>query len=188
MAGQGTFVRTNDQSTNAAAIEAMIEQRVNKAIADYETIRILLTGCDGNCCDDSLCECAVTFQGRPVVVSLAPPFLILYIGRLCANKETHQLIEVSEDYFEVQNSDFASGSNQKNPEFATGIIERSHETCEASQQLFDGQSNNFVPSLKQEDTNLPTGRVEISYFPRGLLMKVVIWVMFHFLMRVKKET
>ncbi|KAL8210626.1 hypothetical protein R6Q57_005063 [Mikania cordata] len=73
-----------------------------------------------------------------------------------ANKETHQLSEVSEDFFEVKNSDFASTSNQKNPELAMGIIGRTHEACEASQQLFDGQSNNFVPSLKQEDTNLPT--------------------------------
>ncbi|KAD3068021.1 hypothetical protein E3N88_35901 [Mikania micrantha] len=40
MAGQGTYVRTNDQSINPATIEAMMEQRVNKAIMDYKTTRV----------------------------------------------------------------------------------------------------------------------------------------------------
>ncbi|KAI7753043.1 hypothetical protein M8C21_016798, partial [Ambrosia artemisiifolia] len=69
-----------------------------------------------------------------------------------ANEETHLLSEVSQEFFEVQNSDFASVSNQEN----TGNMERTHETCEASQQPFEGQGNNLVSSLKQEDAGLPT--------------------------------
>ncbi|KAK9078731.1 hypothetical protein SSX86_002788 [Deinandra increscens subsp. villosa] len=72
------------------------------------------------------------------------------------NEGTHQLSEVSEEFFEVQNSDFASTSNQENPDLATSNTEGSHEACEASQKLFEGQSNNLVRSLKQEDTDLPT--------------------------------
>ncbi|XP_076940085.1 NAC domain-containing protein 53-like [Bidens hawaiensis] len=73
-----------------------------------------------------------------------------------ANKETHQFSEVSHEFFEVQNSDFASTSNQENPDLAMVNLERSPETCEASQQPFEGQGNDCVPSLKQEDADLPT--------------------------------
>ncbi|KAD2087001.1 hypothetical protein R6Q59_008769 [Mikania micrantha] len=71
------------------------------------------------------------------------------------NDETRKLGEVSQEFFEVQNSDFTSTSNQ-DLDLATGNMEGTHEACEASQQLFEGQSNSIVPSLKQEDADLPT--------------------------------
>ncbi|KAL8193153.1 hypothetical protein R6Q57_027057 [Mikania cordata] len=71
------------------------------------------------------------------------------------NDETRKLGEVSQEFFEVQNSDFTSTSNQ-DPDLATGNMEGTREACEASQQLFEGQSNSIVPSLKQEDADLPT--------------------------------
>ncbi|KAD6795357.1 hypothetical protein E3N88_06253 [Mikania micrantha] len=40
MAGQGTYGCTDNRSISHAAIEAMVEQRVRKAIADYETARL----------------------------------------------------------------------------------------------------------------------------------------------------
>ncbi|KAK1409642.1 hypothetical protein QVD17_36171 [Tagetes erecta] len=72
------------------------------------------------------------------------------------NDETHKLSEVSQEFLEVQNSDFASTSNHEHPDLATGNMEGTHETCEASQQLVEGQSNDSAPSLKQEDADLPT--------------------------------
>ncbi|KAI3705225.1 hypothetical protein L1987_75459 [Smallanthus sonchifolius] len=74
-----------------------------------------------------------------------------------ASKETHQLSEISPEFFEVRDSDFASTSDQENPDLATGNMERTHETCEASQHLLEGQSYSLVPSSKQENSDLPTG-------------------------------
>ncbi|KAD5316876.1 hypothetical protein E3N88_16822 [Mikania micrantha] len=36
MDGQGTYVRTDNPSIDSAAVEAMVEQLINKAITDYE--------------------------------------------------------------------------------------------------------------------------------------------------------
>ncbi|KAI3793486.1 hypothetical protein L1987_36105 [Smallanthus sonchifolius] len=72
------------------------------------------------------------------------------------NDETHKLTEDSQEFFEVQNSDFASTSNQEHPDLATGNVEGTYETSEASQQMFEGQSNDIAPSLKQEDADLST--------------------------------
>lgn len=87
--------------------------------------------------------------------------MILFFNNQNANEETHQLSEVSLEYFEVQNSDVPSTSNEENPDLATDNLERTHETCEASKHLRDEQSNNLVSSSKQEDADLPTGRIEI---------------------------
>ncbi|XP_076946996.1 NAC domain-containing protein 53-like [Bidens hawaiensis] len=69
------------------------------------------------------------------------------------NDETHKLSEVSQEFFGVQNSDFASTSNQEHPDPATGNMEGTQETCETNQQ---GQNNNIVPSSTQEDADLST--------------------------------
>ncbi|KAF5799007.1 putative transcription factor NAM family [Helianthus annuus] len=73
-----------------------------------------------------------------------------------ANEGIHQLSEVSKEFFEVHDGDFASTSSQENPDLATGNTEGTHETCDASNQHLEEQGNDLVPSLKQEDSCLPT--------------------------------
>ncbi|KAM0068817.1 putative transcription factor NAM family [Helianthus debilis subsp. tardiflorus] len=83
-----------------------------------------------------------------------------------ANEGIHQLSEVSKEFFEVHDGDFASTSSQENPDLATGNTEETHETCDASNQHLEEQGNDLVPSLKQEDSCLPTGIVIffLSYY------------------------
>lgn len=87
------------------------------------------------------------------------------------NEETHQLSDVSEQFFEMQNNDLATGnfegqningastSNQEHPDSATGNMEGTHE---ASQQLVEEQRNDFTPSYKKEDADLSTGSIDFS--------------------------
>lgn len=76
-----------------------------------------------------------------------------------------------QEFFGVQNSDFASTSNQEHPDPATGNMEGTQETCETNQQ---GQNNNIVPSSTQEDADLSTGKVEFLF-----LLEVAILICLH---------
>nr|GEX00012.1 NAC domain-containing protein 53-like [Tanacetum cinerariifolium] len=97
-----------------------------------------------------------------------------------AKEETHQLDDISEQFFEDQNNDFASSklddgsglvtgnlegknnngastSNLVHPDSAeTNHAEGNHETSEASQQVFEGPSNYLVSSSKQQEADMPT--------------------------------
>ncbi|PWA76545.1 NAC domain containing protein 53 [Artemisia annua] len=100
-----------------------------------------------------------------------------------AKEETHQLGDISEQFFEDQNNDFvsskldgsglaagdpeghnnngASTSNQEHLDSAeTSHAEGNHEMSEAGQQLYEEPSNDLVSSSKQQEADMPT---DIAY-------------------------